>query len=48
MCSVASVIPTVAVSPVAFSYRSAVFHVTQPHLVGHPVALDPDIPKFVG
>ena len=46
-CTVASVLPAVAAIPVAFSYRGAVFHVTQPHLVGHLVALDPDIPKSI-
>lgn len=46
-CTVPSLIPAVAAVPVTFSYRAAVFHTASHHLIGHPVALDPDIPKSV-
>lgn len=46
-CNVASLLPNVAVIPVTFSYRAAVFHAAHEYLVGHPVVLDPEIPKSI-
>lgn len=46
-CNIPSLLPNVTTVPVTFSYRAAVFYVAQRHLVGHPVALDPGIPKSI-
>ena len=46
-CNVASLLPNVATIPVTFSYRGTIFYMAQRHLVGHLVALDPDIPKSI-
>jgi hypothetical protein len=46
-CTGVSLLPAVSAVPVSFSYRAAVFHTAQHDLVGHLVALDPDIPKSI-
>ncbi len=46
-CNIVSLAPNVAVIPVTFSFRMASFRKTHHDLVGHPVALDPDIPKSI-
>ena len=45
ICNVANVIPAVPAIPVTFSYAVVTFYMGQHDLVGHLVALDPDIPK---
>lgn len=47
ICNVVAVLPGVFAAPVKFSYATVTFHTAQFDLVGHPVALDPDIPKIV-
>jgi hypothetical protein len=46
-CSVASVVPDAAVTAITFSCAAVAFHTRQRDLVGHLVALDPDIPKTI-
>ena len=46
-CNVANVLPDIVTIPVTFSYAAVTFRMAQHHLVGHLVALDPDIPKTV-
>jgi Protein of unknown function (DUF2946) len=47
ICNVASLLPDVIAVPVAFSYATVTFRTLQNDLVGHLVALDPDIPKTI-
>ena len=47
MCNVTSFVPGLAATPVTFSYADIAFPVKENALVGHLVALDPDIPKAV-
>ena len=47
ICNVVSVMPDVALIPVGFSYAAITFHAAKHNLVGHFVALDPDIPKTI-
>jgi hypothetical protein len=47
VCNLASVIPNVVVVPVPFSYAAVVFAAAQHFLVGHLIAIDPDIPKTI-
>jgi hypothetical protein len=44
-CNVASVLPDIVAIPVTFSYAAVTFRTGRHDLVGHLVALDPDIPK---
>ena len=44
-CNVVSLLPGVVAIPVTFSYATPCFPAAQPHLVGHLVPLDPEIPK---
>ena len=46
-CNVVSLAPKVDVMPATFSYRAVSFRMTKHDLVGHLVALDPDIPKSI-
>jgi hypothetical protein len=47
MCNIANVIPDIVANPVMFSYAEVTFRTAQDDLVGHLVALDPDIPKTI-
>lgn len=47
MCNVANVLPGFVAKPVTFSYAAVAFRMGQRNLVGHLVALDPDIPKAI-
>jgi hypothetical protein len=47
ICIVASLLPAVEAIPVTFGYRVVTFRIGQHDLVGHPVGLDPEIPKTV-
>ena len=46
-CNVANVLPDIVTTPVTFSYAAVTFSAGRHDLVGHLVALDPDIPKTV-
>ena len=46
-CGVASLVPDVTVTAVMFSDAGISFYIGQRDLVGHLVAIDPDIPKAV-
>lgn len=46
-CTVVSMLPAIAAVSVRLSYAPASFRTAEFGLVGHPVALDPDIPKTV-
>ena len=45
MCGVASMTADYHGTPVMFAYGTVRFRIGQRHLLGHLVALDPDIPK---
>ncbi len=45
LCNIASVLPGVTAVPMTFSYATVSFRMARHNLVGHLVALDPDIPK---
>jgi hypothetical protein len=47
VCSVASVLPDAAAISVPISYAAVTFRTARHDLVGHLVALDPDIPKTI-
>ena len=46
-CSVTNMVPDVVVSAVTFASVAVKFQAGQNNLVGHLVALDPDIPKIL-
>ena len=46
-CSTASMVPDAVVTAVIFSSVAIKFHAAQTDMVGHLVALDPDIPKLL-
>ena len=47
ICNVASLLPPVDAIPVTLSYAAIAFRICQHDLFGHPVGLDPEIPKTV-
>jgi hypothetical protein len=47
MCGVTSMTAEYPGTPVSFAYGTVRFNIVQRHLLGHPVALDPDIPKSI-
>ncbi len=47
VCNIAKLIPDIAATPFIFAYASITFSIGRHDLVGHLVALDPDIPKAV-
>jgi len=47
MCGVASMTAEYLGTPLSFAYGTVRFHVGQRDLLGHPVVLDPDIPKSI-
>lgn len=44
-CNVVPLVPGVVAIPVTLSFAAVVYPTAQPRLVGHLVALDPEIPK---
>jgi hypothetical protein len=47
ICNVASVLPDIVAIPMPFSYTAIMFHTARHNLVGHPLGLDPGIPKTI-